>query len=166
MPDSVKRVHYFDHQFLRASDFTDEQEYHVGTRRDHSRLLHTWGIAEGLEVEMIAGATAVTVTEGTAYDSSGREIVLAGNRSECSFLACKLAVASGRTRRRKVMITMQVLAIKPSLTATFPCDLSIAFEVRCRTNLRWLVSGGCTTRNKEQWNAQPLPPGEKKHIHK
>jgi hypothetical protein len=29
----VKRLHYFDHQFLVEADFTDEQAYHVGMRR-------------------------------------------------------------------------------------------------------------------------------------
>ncbi len=81
MADPVKRLHYFNHQFLREKDFTDEQKYHIEMRRRHNRLLHTFGIAQGLEVPNApAGATAVTVNEGTAYDSQGREIVLADNR--------------------------------------------------------------------------------------
>ena len=42
---TVKRLHYFDHQFLRADDFADEQSYHLTLRRLHNQLLHSWGIA-------------------------------------------------------------------------------------------------------------------------
>jgi hypothetical protein len=76
MADEIKRLHYFDHQFLRAPDFTDEQEYHLGMRRRHQRLLHTWGIAEGLGLSFASGASRVTVGEGSAVDGEGREIVL------------------------------------------------------------------------------------------
>ena len=73
---TVKRLHYFDHQFLRANDFTDEQSYHVTMRRLHNQLLHSWGIAAGLEVTFQGGATAVTVGSGVAIDGLGREIVV------------------------------------------------------------------------------------------
>ena len=73
MAQPIKRLHYFDHQFLREDDFTDEQEYHMGMTRLHNRLLHTWGIADGLEVEFETGASAVTVRSGTAVDSQGRQ---------------------------------------------------------------------------------------------
>ena len=73
---TVKRLHYFDHQFLRADDFTDEQSYHVTMRRLHNQLLHSWGIAAGLEVTFQGGATSVTVGAGVAIDGLGREIVL------------------------------------------------------------------------------------------
>ena len=46
------------------------------------RLLHTAGIAAGLEVpDPPAGATAVTVNAGVAYDGQGSRIVLADNQS-------------------------------------------------------------------------------------
>ncbi len=76
----VKRLHYFDQQFLRERDFTDEQAYHVRMRRQHNRVLHTWGIATGLEVRGLGGAKSVTVEPGTAIDGLGREIVLAAER--------------------------------------------------------------------------------------
>lgn len=72
----IKRLHYFNHQFLRAKDFTDEQNYHLDMRRRHNRLLHTWGIAEGLTVEFDTGASEVMVRRGAAIDDQGREIVL------------------------------------------------------------------------------------------
>jgi microcystin-dependent protein len=76
MADPIKRMHYFDHQFLRAEDFTCEQEYHVARRQLHNRVLHTPGIAEGLEVEYKQGASEAILRPGTAIDRAGREIVL------------------------------------------------------------------------------------------
>jgi hypothetical protein len=71
----IKRLRYFDKQFLVEADFTDEQKYHLGMRRRHNRLLHTPGIAQGLEVQK-TDAKKVKVTPGTALDSKGQEIVL------------------------------------------------------------------------------------------
>lgn len=78
-PSSVKRLRYFDRQFLREPDFTAEQEYHLRMRRLHNRTLHTWGIAEGLALSAPSGARQVTVSAGSAIDSAGREIVLSAN---------------------------------------------------------------------------------------
>ena len=78
MLDTVKRLNYYDHQFLRAPDFTDEQNYHLGMRRLHNSYLHTWGVVTGLQVSVATGGTgtAVTVNAGIALDSTGREMVL------------------------------------------------------------------------------------------
>jgi hypothetical protein len=86
MAQDIKRVNYFEHQFLHESDFNDEQRYHLQLQRDHARLQHTPGIAEGLEVPDQGGispnftglnTTRVSVSEGIAYDALGRRIVLA-----------------------------------------------------------------------------------------
>jgi hypothetical protein len=81
MPNTVKRLNYFDHQFLRAPDFSDEQNYHLSMRRLHNSSMHTWGIAQGLHVTPTGGGTgtAVTVSSGVALDSAGRELVLASD---------------------------------------------------------------------------------------
>jgi hypothetical protein len=76
MADAIKRLNYFDHQFLRAPDFTDEQTYHLSMRRQHNRLLHTSGVAQGLDATAAAGGTVVNIAAGVAIDSSGREMVL------------------------------------------------------------------------------------------
>lgn len=83
MPNTVKRLNYYDHQFLRVPEFTDEQNYHLNMRRLHNSLLHTWGIVQGLEVTATSGGTgtAVTVSAGVALDSTGRELVLPGDKS-------------------------------------------------------------------------------------
>lgn len=71
----TKRLHYFDHQFLRVNDFSDEQAYHLGMRRRLTRLFNTFGIAEGLVVNK-TGNRQVTVRLGVAIDRNGRELVL------------------------------------------------------------------------------------------
>jgi hypothetical protein len=74
MPD-IKRLHYFNHQFLNEQDFRAEQSYHLEMRRRHNRLLHSWGIADGLTVDQ-SGDREITINPGTAVDAHGREIVL------------------------------------------------------------------------------------------
>jgi hypothetical protein len=81
MADTTKRLHYFNGQFLEEKDFTDEQEYHLDRERRHNRLLHTYGIAEGLTVTGAAGSGDVTVGIGTAIDNQGRLIVLDASRT-------------------------------------------------------------------------------------
>ena len=76
---AIKRLHYFDHQFLVQADFTDEQTYHLDMRRRLNRLLHTFGIAEGLEVVKSANKT-VTVRPGVALDRLGQEMIVEANQ--------------------------------------------------------------------------------------
>src|ERR1700722_5947982 len=71
----VKRLNYFNHQFLDEKDFKDEQAYHIQMRRPHNRVLYRWGIAEGLTARH-HGEPSVTVEPGVAFDSEGREIGL------------------------------------------------------------------------------------------
>jgi microcystin-dependent protein len=72
----IKRLNYYNSQFLKEDDFRDEQLYHKQMRYLHHRALHTWGIVEGLVVKPVAGANKVTVTSGIAIDRLGHEIVL------------------------------------------------------------------------------------------
>lgn len=71
---AIKRLNYFNGQFLREADFTDEQTYHLEMRRRHNLRLHTPGIVFGLGVT--AGTGKVTVQPGMAIDVQGREIIL------------------------------------------------------------------------------------------
>ena len=72
----IKRLNYYNSQFLKENDFNDEQLYHNQMRRFHNRALHTWGVVEGLEVTPVAGASKLTVAPGIAIDRLGQEIVL------------------------------------------------------------------------------------------
>ena len=69
----IKRLNYFNNQFLDERDFKDEQNYHITMRRLHNRVLHSWGIADGLEVRR-HGDTEVQIKPGMALDVEGREI--------------------------------------------------------------------------------------------
>jgi hypothetical protein len=71
----MKRLNYFKHQFLEERDFQDEQRYHIEMRRRHNRALHSWGIAEGLQVTQ-RGEREITIGPGMAIDHEGREIML------------------------------------------------------------------------------------------
>lgn len=72
---AIKRLNYFDHQFLVEADFTKEQEYHLDMRRRLTKLLHTHGIAQGLEVAKSADKE-VTVRSGIAIDRDGQEMIV------------------------------------------------------------------------------------------
>ena len=72
----IKRLNYYNSQFLVETDFNDEQLYHKQMRRFHNRALHTWGVVEGLQVVRVPNENKVTVSPGTAIDRLGQEIVL------------------------------------------------------------------------------------------
>ena len=60
---------------LTADDFLLEQAYHLQTQALRCSSLHSWGVADGLEVTLGAGATVV-VAPGMAVDPRGRQILL------------------------------------------------------------------------------------------
>jgi hypothetical protein len=81
----IKRVRYFQNEFLDTEDFRLEQGYHRDMRRRHNQVFHSWGIGFGLEVTTAEGlplgqATRITITTGMALDGEGREIVLTQSR--------------------------------------------------------------------------------------
>src|SRR5581483_6189128 len=78
--DEIRRVRYFDRQFLRASDFQEEQAYHIALRRRHNIAGHTWGIVVGLALE-VDGEGNLSVAPGLAIDGFGRELVVSGRRA-------------------------------------------------------------------------------------
>src|SRR5260370_15119781 len=77
--NSISRVHYFERQFLRTQDFSDEQSYHVAMRRRHNIAHHTWGIVSGLQLTVEDGN--FYVQPGMAIDGYGRELILPQKQS-------------------------------------------------------------------------------------
>jgi hypothetical protein len=71
----IKRLKYFTHQFLREQDFVAEQKYHLDMRRSHNRLVHGWGVVEGLTVRK-KNEHEIVIEPGVAIDREGREIIL------------------------------------------------------------------------------------------
>jgi hypothetical protein len=72
---SIKRLNYFNHQFLDEKDFRDEQNYHLEMRRNHNHFLHFWGVVDGLQV-VRSGNREVTIEKGFALDREGRELIV------------------------------------------------------------------------------------------
>jgi len=102
MTDSIKRLNYFDGQFLRAPDFTEEQTYHLEMGRRHNQKLHTWGIADGLKLQYTIGSSQIEIAEGMAIDSEGREIVLVNkvNRDLSTFLGKTVYITIAYNERK------------------------------------------------------------------
>lgn len=75
---TIDRVRFYDGEFLRAADFSDEQTYHTEMRRRLNRYLHLYGIVQGLRLhnDTQAGVTQVSILPGMAIDAFGREIYL------------------------------------------------------------------------------------------
>jgi hypothetical protein len=81
MSDEIEaRVHYFEGQFLRPQDFTDEQDYHLAHHRRHNIAHHEWGIVAGLDLIIDLQDGAAVVEPGVAVDGFGRELVLTDRR--------------------------------------------------------------------------------------
>lgn len=79
--DDIKRLNYYERQYLGARDFRDEQAYHTDMRRRHAIAHHSWGIVAGLELQQIAKEGSpdekeVFVKPGMAVDGFGREIII------------------------------------------------------------------------------------------
>lgn len=80
----VKRLNYFNTQFLQEADFQDDQAYHIRLRRAHNRAIYGWGIIEGLNITK-KGDKEISIEPGIAIDRLGREIVLATNALSSSY---------------------------------------------------------------------------------
>jgi hypothetical protein len=76
----VERVRYFDGEYLRASDLTAEQAYHIEMRRRLNLDLHLYGVATGLVLEPFEDnaptAPMFVITPGLGIDQAGREILV------------------------------------------------------------------------------------------
>ena len=73
---TIERNRYFTGQLLDEADLTQEQDYLREKARRHNRMLHGWGVADGLDVQPGPGAGKLTVEAGYALDPYGNEIVV------------------------------------------------------------------------------------------
>ena len=71
---TIDRIRFYDGEFLRAFDFSDEQTYHMEMRRRLNRYLHLCGIVQGLTMVSPEASDSVTILPGMAIDALGREI--------------------------------------------------------------------------------------------
>lgn len=87
----LRRLRFFTGRLLTEADFTLEQDYHRERSRLRNRLLHGWGVVDGLDVRSTGGH--ITIAPGVAIDPSGEFVIL---RDECavSVLPCPAAKGS------------------------------------------------------------------------
>jgi len=77
--DVLRRVRFFDGQYLIDQDFIDEQHYHLDRERRVARSLGLAGVVDGLAVNADAGKPyTITVAPGSAVDEVGRHLLLTG----------------------------------------------------------------------------------------
>jgi hypothetical protein len=86
--DPEQRVNYSLGLVLGVGEFQQEQFYHLERERQHTRLLHGYGTACGLQVT--TDGTQVFVSPGAAVDPRGR--VLDVQRAQCADLNQWLSV--------------------------------------------------------------------------
>jgi hypothetical protein len=80
--EPVIRVRYYDGQYLRIQEFTDEQNYHIRMRRRHNIGGHSWGVVRGLGLGLTdpgtdpKGGQGPFLDPGMAIDGFGRELTV------------------------------------------------------------------------------------------
>jgi hypothetical protein len=84
--DPCKRVNYTLGLVLGEDELRQEQGYFIQRRRLHNRLLHGWGTAAGLGVNL--QSDRVNVSPGWAIDPQGREVRVP--RNQCADLVAWL----------------------------------------------------------------------------
>jgi hypothetical protein len=72
---TFRRNHFFSGRMLTAADLEREQNYFRDKLKLHNRLLHGFGIVNGLEVSIRGGE--LHINGGFAIDCEGNEIVVA-----------------------------------------------------------------------------------------
>lgn len=72
----LKRLRYYNNQFLTEKDFIDDQAANLSHERAQLRALCAPGVWEGLVVSYAGGTAAPSVAAGIAADDQGRLIVL------------------------------------------------------------------------------------------
>ena len=77
----IKRMNYYNGEFLKEDDFRVEQQYHVDMLKAHNKNLHSWGIANGLDIFKI-DKRKVTIKRGMAIDTVGRQIIVEADIEE------------------------------------------------------------------------------------
>jgi hypothetical protein len=101
MGDLVQRPRFFEGQVLGAADLAAGLEYARSQAARHGRLVHEWGIADGLALTATPQSTAggshvlVRVSPGLAIDGTGREVVVPADvdLDEKLFVRSNVAIA-------------------------------------------------------------------------
>jgi hypothetical protein len=101
-PDqTLVRNRYAYGQLLSVDDLNREQEYNRSKHRRHNRLLHGFGVVNGLDVGVESGSPGdliVAVTPGVAIDANGEELVL-----------CERSLTEGRPMENEVSVVARLV---------------------------------------------------------
>lgn len=95
----IDRITFFDGERLSADDLNAVDQATRDLRWLHNQTLHGWGIATGLGVTGKTGDRSVTIAQGMAVDSSGREIMLSAAQT------MPLPMLSGSTAETMYYVT-------------------------------------------------------------
>lgn len=149
--DDIKRLYFYERQFLRTRDFQDEQAYHIEMRRRPLIAHHTWGIVVGLEIKQDATSKIWSVQPGMAVDGFGREIVVfAPKPLDTNQIARQLAGVTTSTNLN-IWLDYQVERTNRPAPGYEVCDQKDQFT-RVRETFRLIYQDGPPTRD------QTMPP--------
>ena len=133
----IERLNYYEGEFLGATDFQAEQEYHRDMRRRHNLGQHTWGIVTGLDLAQPPnGGTDGSSVEvdvylqpGMAVDGFGREIVVLSQTqlTQEMFAAFYDPNAAASPKWMYVWISYQQALLQPPSDACTSMNTSNAF---------------------------------------
>jgi hypothetical protein len=133
----IERLNYYEGEFLGATDFQAEQEYHRDMRRRHNLGQHTWGIVTGLDLAQApnggtspTGATEVDVylQPGMAVDGFGREmVVLSQTQITPTMLAAFYSSSPIAPQWIYVWISYQQSLLQPTSDSCASMNVSNAF---------------------------------------
>ncbi|MEZ6134610.1 MAG: hypothetical protein R3C53_06850 [Pirellulaceae bacterium] len=95
MSSPILRPAFSENQILSASDVNGIVDHARNALMRHNRHLHSWGIADGLDLDVRSSASGleIYVTAGVAMDGSGREIVVGEDERLSEDLFDRLNVA-------------------------------------------------------------------------
>ncbi len=147
---SIQRLRYYDGEYLRAADFTDEQNYQVQMRRRLHLALGDWGIVYGLDIasDTEGATTTYAINPGVAIDPAGREIfVFNAYQLDDSVLTQNLITSPGTYQ---LLLQYQLLPITPPAAGYGQCGGG-------NQNTRWSEGFQVLIRSKTWQEPTPFP---------
>ncbi len=143
--EDIKRLNFYERQFLRTQDFQDEQAYHIEMRRRHLIAQHTWGIVVGLGIIQDTTSKVWSVQPGMAVDGFGREIIVFDPEPlDTRKIADKLSGVSAETPL-KIWLAYQVEKTNRPAAGYEVCDPPDQFT-RIRETFRLIYEDAPPTR--------------------
>jgi hypothetical protein len=140
MGDLIQRPRFFEGQVLASTDLTATIDYARGEQARHDRLVHEWGIVDGLQLIATAqgGFVTVRVSAGLAIDGTGREIVVPNDQILDEKLFARSNVAVGDPTALYPVLLAGVDAAGLPVAATRSCTAAQA----SRTVETWKLAFG------------------------